>query len=70
MQSLVETMLQGAASDDEVGALLLALRDKGEALSEMVGAARGLRTYMTPIESPHEILLDTLWHGGGWFGNL
>jgi len=48
---LINTMLSGGADDDLVGKLLLALREKGEAVSELVGAARALRRHMTRI--PH-----------------
>ena len=51
MQQAIIWMLAGRAEDEHIGQLLLALRAKGEAVSEMVGAARGMRTMMTPIRS-------------------
>ena len=44
---LIDRMLLGEASDDEIGQLLLALRKKGEAVSELVGAASAMRRHMT-----------------------
>jgi anthranilate phosphoribosyltransferase len=51
MQQAIVWMLAGRADDDQIGKLLLALRAKGESVSEMVGAARGMRLMMTPIRS-------------------
>ena len=59
---LIDAMLQGAASEDEVGRLLLALKEKGEAVSELVGAARAMRKHMTRIPHHHSVLLDTCGH--------
>jgi anthranilate phosphoribosyltransferase len=64
MQQAIVWMLAGRASDDEIGQLLLALRAKGESVSEMVGAARGMRLMMTPIRSKRTGLLDTCGTGG------
>ncbi len=69
-QQLIGSMLRGEANDEEVAELLLALRDKGEAVSELVGASRALRQHMSPIESPHEILLDTCGTGGDGSGSF
>ncbi len=67
---LIDAMLRGDASEDEVGALLLALRAKGEAVSEMVGAARAMRSHMTRIPHSHSVLLDTCGTGGSGSGTF
>ncbi|MCG8651847.1 MAG: anthranilate phosphoribosyltransferase [Pirellulales bacterium] len=67
---LIDTMLQGEAGDDEIGQLLLALREKGEAVSELVGAARAMRQHMTPIAHRHPVLLDTCGTGGSGSGTF
>jgi anthranilate phosphoribosyltransferase len=44
--------------------LLLALREKGEAVEEIAGAAAALRQHMTRIHSRRDELLDTCGTGG------
>ncbi len=64
MQQAIVWMLAGKSSDSAIGELLLALRNKGEAIPEIVGAARGMRMLMTPIRSQRTGLLDTCGTGG------
>lgn len=64
MQQAIIWMLAGRAEDAEIGQLLLALRAKGESVSELVGAARGMRLMMTPIRTTRQGLLDTCGTGG------
>ncbi|MEP4682848.1 MAG: anthranilate phosphoribosyltransferase, partial [Rhodopirellula bahusiensis] len=68
--ALIDAMLQGAANEEEVGQLLLALREKGEAVSELVGAARAMRKHMTRIDHDHDVLLDTCGTGGSGSGTF
>jgi anthranilate phosphoribosyltransferase len=58
------TVMDGQASEVETAALLTALRMKGEAVSEIVGAARAMHERATPIVSRHSGLLDTCGTGG------
>lgn len=67
---LIDLMLRGEAAESSVGELLLALRDKGEAVSELVGAATAMRTHMTRIEHDHTVLLDTCGTGGSGSGTF
>ncbi len=67
---LIDAMLRGEADEDLVGQLLLALREKGEAVSELVGAARAMRGHMTTIPHHHELLLDTCGTGGSGSGTF
>ncbi len=64
MESAIGLMLSGEASDEWMGRLLLALRQKGEAVSELVGAARAMRSAMTSIKTIRSNLLDTCGTGG------
>ncbi len=64
MQSAISSMLSGAASDDKMGQLLMALRAKGESVSELVGAAKAMRSAMTAIKTVRSNLLDTCGTGG------
>lgn len=67
---LIDQMLSGQASDDEIGQLLLALSEKGEAVSEIVGAATAMRRHMTRIPHSHDRLLDTCGTGGSRSGSF
>jgi len=64
MEQAIVWMLAGRVGDDEIGRLLLALRSKGESVSELVGAALGMRLMMTPIRTKQTGLLDTCGTGG------
>ena len=67
---LIDSMLRGDADEQEVGQLLLALREKGESVSELVGAARAMRRHMTRIPHKHSVLLDTCGTGGSGSGTF
>ncbi len=67
---LIDAMLRGDVNEDDVGELLLALRAKGEAVSELVGAASAMRRHMTRIDHNHDILLDTCGTGGSGSGTF
>ncbi len=67
---LIDIMLSGGAEDAAVGQLLLALREKGESVDELVGAARALRRHMTTIPHRHTLLLDTCGTGGSGSGTF
>ena len=67
---LIDAMLRGDAPESQVGELLLALRQKGEAVSELVGAARTMRSHMTRIDHGHDVLLDTCGTGGSGSGTF
>ena len=58
------SVMDGACSEVEIAALLTALRVKGEAVSEVVGAARAMQERATPIKTRHTGLLDTCGTGG------
>jgi anthranilate phosphoribosyltransferase len=60
----VSQIMEGQASEVETAALLTALRMKGEAISEIVGAARAMHERATPIRTRHKGLLDTCGTGG------
>lgn len=68
--NLIDAMLRGEADETQVGELLLALREKGEAVSELVGAAQAMRKHMTRIPHSHDVLLDTCGTGGSGSGTF
>jgi anthranilate phosphoribosyltransferase len=62
----MELILRGEASQPQVAAFLVALRMKGETVSELVGFARAMRRMAAPINHglKGQILLDTCGTGG------
>jgi anthranilate phosphoribosyltransferase len=67
---VVDTIMQGGCAEDDIAALLLALREKGETVEEIAGAARALRRHMTPIRTSRTGLLDTCGTGGDRSGTF
>jgi anthranilate phosphoribosyltransferase len=57
------TILDGTASEAEIGAFLIALSARGETSSEIAGAARALRARLIPISAP-ENAIDVCGTGG------
>jgi anthranilate phosphoribosyltransferase len=58
-----ETIMAGAATDAQIGALLLAMRLRGETVEEIAGAARAMRARALPVRAP-EGAIDTCGTGG------
>jgi len=56
-------IMEGKAADSQIGAVLTALRVKGETVEEITGAARMMRKMATTIKAP-EGVLDTCGTGG------
>jgi anthranilate phosphoribosyltransferase len=67
---LIDQVLDGEADPNQVGRLLLAIRDKGESIDELVGAATSMRRHMTPIRHRYPLLLDTCGTGGSGSGTF
>lgn len=64
MQSAISQVMRGEADERLLAALLTALRMKGEAVSEIVGAARAMTECATRIPTTRSGLLDTCGTGG------
>ncbi len=65
MEGVMEEIMTGAASSAQVASFITALRMKGEAVSEITGAARVMRRHATWIDSgDDELLVDTCGTGG------
>lgn len=62
-QAAFGAMLDGAGTDDEIAAFLVALADRGERAEEIAGAALAMRDYMKPVQSP-EGAIDVCGTGG------
>lgn len=65
MAEALGRVMEGRSTEDEIAEFLLALRQKGEAVSEVAGAALAMRRHMTVIRSGRDGLLDTCGTGGG-----
>ena len=65
-EKAMELILRGEVSQPQIAGFLVALRMKGETVSELVGFARAMRRMATPIEHglDDEVLLDTCGAGG------
>jgi anthranilate phosphoribosyltransferase len=57
-------IMEGGATPAQIAAFLIALRIKGETVSEITGCARIMREKATPIEAPYRHVIDTCGTGG------
>ena len=64
IESVMKCIISGEADKGEVAQFLLALRDKGETVDEITGAAQIMRNFVVPISSKHKNILDTCGTGG------
>ena len=64
MSAVMEAVLRGDATPAQVAALLVGLRQKGEHVDELVGAARVLRAHAVPIPDVPGNAIDTCGTGG------
>lgn len=64
MAAVVGQIMDGQATEAQIGALLAALRMKGETVDEVVGAARAMRSRMTPVVGLGDGMIDTCGTGG------
>ena len=64
MNAVMNEVMTGQTTDAQIGALLVALRMKGESIEEITGAAEVMRdlSFKVPIEGEH--LVDTCGTGG------
>jgi anthranilate phosphoribosyltransferase len=64
MMGVMEQVMAGALTQAQMGALLIALRMKGEAIDEIAGAAQVMRNLAMPVKVSHSNLVDTCGTGG------
>ena len=62
-----DALLSGEVTPSQAGAFLMALRVRGEALEEIVGAAGAMRARMLPVKAPKDAI-DIVGTGGGHSG--
>jgi anthranilate phosphoribosyltransferase len=70
MTAIIGQIMDGAATPAQVGALLAALRMKGETVEEAVGAAQAMRQRMVRVDSDLPVLLDNCGTGGDGSGSV
>jgi anthranilate phosphoribosyltransferase len=63
--AVLAEVMAGNASEVETAGVLVALRTKGETIDELVGLARTMRSFATPVVTDCEDLIDTAGTGGG-----
>jgi anthranilate phosphoribosyltransferase len=60
----IDSMMRGDAAPEAIAGFLLALKNKGETIDEIAGAALALRRHMTPIHAHRHGIVDTCGTGG------
>ena len=70
MNAVVGCIMDGQATPAQVGALLTALRMKGETVDEVVGTALAMRQRMLRLGADGHALLDTCGTGGDGSGTV
>ena len=64
MAQVMDLIMQGNATDVQIAAMLIALRMKGESISEVTGAAQTMRDNAVFIDAGTGIVVDTCGTGG------
>ena len=64
MRAVMTTVMTGEASQAQIGALLVALRMKGEAIEEIAGAAEVMRELVMPVSVAGDHVIDLVGTGG------
>ena len=64
MTAAVDGIMRGEWPETRIAELLVGLREKGETVDEVAGAAAAMRRHMTPIRTHHENVVDTCGTGG------
>jgi anthranilate phosphoribosyltransferase len=60
---LLDWLLDGTATDAQIAATLIALKQKGETIEELAGLAQGMRERATHITCSHSVFIDTAGTG-------
>jgi len=69
-RAVIGQVMEGEATPAQIGALLMALRMKGESVAEVAGAADAMRAAATPVRTARRPLLDTCGTGGDGQGSF
>ncbi|HZT40961.1 MAG TPA: anthranilate phosphoribosyltransferase [Chthonomonadaceae bacterium] len=66
-EEVATLIMDGQATPAQIGAILIALRMKGETVEEVAGFARGMRARVVAVPARRRPLLDTCGTGGSAF---
>lgn len=66
-EQVASALMQGQATPAQIGALLVALRMKGETVEEVAGFAAAMRRHVVPVRTRRYPLMDTCGTGGSAF---
>ena len=64
MESVMRQLMEGEATPAQIGALLIALRMKGETVNEITGAVRAMRMFAARVHPRAPVVVDTCGTGG------
>jgi anthranilate phosphoribosyltransferase len=64
MQSVMETIMTGNATQAQIGGFLVGLQMKGETVAEIAAAAKVMRDLATPVDIIGDHIVDTCGTGG------
>lgn len=64
ISEVMQMIMSGKATKEEMAGILLALRVKGPTVDEITGAAKIMREFVIPIKTKHKDILDTCGTGG------
>jgi len=67
---VMNEIMEGKATDAQIGSFLTALKMKGETSEEISGCAQVMRDKALPIKSRHSVLVDTCGTGGDGTGTF
>lgn len=70
MEVVIDRVMQGIVAEPQIALLLTALKEKGEAVEELAGAASAMRKHMTPIRHHRRGVIDTCGPGGHGSGTF
>src|ERR1700759_3108659 len=68
-ENAFDVIMSGEATPAQIGALLMAMRVRGETVPEITGAVRAMRARMTPVSAPADAI-DVCGTGGDASGTL
>ena len=63
-RAVMDEIMRGEATGAQIGALLIALRLKGETADEIAGFAEAMRAHVVPVRPTRDDLVDTAGTGG------
>ncbi|MCK5581032.1 MAG: anthranilate phosphoribosyltransferase [Candidatus Omnitrophica bacterium] len=64
IEEVMQFIMSGDAMHEAIKEFLEALNKKGPAIDEITGAAKILRQFLIPVDTQHEVVLDTCGTGG------